>query len=636
MAKAVPAINEPFVNSEGKITDIWYKYLLSLGLSPSSSGGGSDENEIPTMGKIIQTILPIDDDNVHLLDGELLSYSDEKYQNFIDYVISLMVDYPDLFCSEADYQTSITNYGVCGKFVYDNEENTLRLPTITGFAEGSVTLTEIGDLTEAGLPNITGTIGNICVSVSSQAATPAAPTGAFSATRSAITGGNATGAGRWIGYLDNTNIDASRSSSIYGNNTIVQPQSVKVLFYIVINNLTNSVIKNYLDANASRTIDKYVNTVSKPDIDSEVESGKNEIDGIVETGKSEIQNAINSAIAQLLAADRNIPFMKFEWDDKLRNDISWLRADTFSWQDGTVYEGVYNHLVDDIDGKTIQTETVSGITIQFYLADDGHKIAPTSEESNILSLYNTTGIAWYYILDTVNQRFKLPRTKYGFTGLRDNVGKYVSPGLPNITGRIGGLNIGLTDGAFYNEGSANGATGNVISIPIKKFDASRSSSIYGNSTTVQPPATQMYLYFYVGDYTHTAIENTAGLNTELFNNKADTDLNNIDSVGKSLISGLGMPSISYIEITPPTINTQGTYTAPANGYMVGSFNISQGATAWLLNKSVGYLGTQDWSGVTGTQRYRLFCPIAKGQEAVFKLSGGSYDYLRFYYAKGEI
>jgi hypothetical protein len=36
----------------------------------------------------------------------------------------------------------------------------------------------------------------------------------------------------------------------------------------------------------------------------------------------------------------------------------------------------------------------------------------------------------------------------------------------------------------------------------------------------------MYLYFYVGDYSQTAIEQTAGLNSSLFNDKADVDLSN--------------------------------------------------------------------------------------------------------------
>lgn len=55
------------------------------------------------------------------------------------------------------------------------------------------------------------------------------------------------------------------------------------------------------------------------------------------------------------------------------------------------------------------TETIAGTTITFYLATDGHKICPASEESNVAAIYAATGVAWYYILDTANQRFKLPR-----------------------------------------------------------------------------------------------------------------------------------------------------------------------------------------------------------------------------------
>ena len=230
-----------------------------------------------------------------------------------------------------------------------------------------------------------------------------------------------------------------------------------------------------------------------------------------------------------------------KWADHILNDIQWLRADTFSWQDGSVYEAAYNHLEADITGKSLSSETVSGITVQFYLADDGHKICPASEESNVASIYSATGVAWYYILDTVNQRFKLPRTQYGFTGLRDTVGKYVEAGLPNITGSL------YVNSSTRTAGYANNSTGSFYPTEIENpsldggsiygngwskqnFDASLSNSIYGNSNSVQPPATQMYLYFYVGNFTQTALENTAGLNASLFNNKADLDFANTDMI----------------------------------------------------------------------------------------------------------
>jgi hypothetical protein len=223
----------------------------------------------------------------------------------------------------------------------------------------------------------------------------------------------------------------------------------------------------------------------------------------------------------------------WKWADHELNDISWLRADTFSWQSGAVYQAAYQQLADDIDGKILQSETVSGTTIQFYLADDGHKICPASQESNVMAIYNATGVAWYYIIDTTNERFKLPRTQYGVTGLRDTVGNYVEPGLPNITGSttLRGADLGINNtsvqtgcfekGTTFTNGKIVGL-GDTTTSRMLGFNASGSNSIYGNSTTVQPPATQMYLYFYVGSFTQTALENTAGLNAELFNGKVDT------------------------------------------------------------------------------------------------------------------
>lgn len=177
-------------------------------------------------------------------------------------------------------------------------------------------------------------------------------------------------------------------------------------------------------------------------------------------------------------------------------------------------------------------------TIVFKRTPKGYKIADKSQEQAILDKYNTHGIAWIYILDKDNIQFKLPRTKFGFEGVRDSVGSDIQAGLPNITGSMGtssgtnqaekGLLNATDDGkgaistnrqnkkAFQTYSSSTSSF--VIGI---NFDASRSSSIYKEGATVQESATQMYLYFYVGNYTQSAIEETAGLNAELFNNKAD-------------------------------------------------------------------------------------------------------------------
>lgn len=242
---------------------------------------------------------------------------------------------------------------------------------------------------------------------------------------------------------------------------------------------------------------------------------------------------VASALSEL-PTGANLPILMSVWSDHLLNDISWLRADTFSWQSGDVYVAAYEHLLADFSDTTAETETIGDITITFYRAEDGHKICLPDQESNIAALYEATGVAWYYILDTTNKQFKLPRTKWGFTGIRDEVGGYVAPGLPNITGKFAiygqwDTMLNQYSGAFTYEtlSDKSGSSGSYDNIRVGVFNASRSNSIYGNSTTVQPPATQMYLYFYVGNFEQSAIEQTAGITAETLNGKADIDLGNL-------------------------------------------------------------------------------------------------------------
>ena len=92
---------------------------------------------------------------------------------------------------------------------------------------------------------------------------------------------------------------------------------------------------------------------------------------------------------------------------------------------------------------------------------------------------------------------RLPRV-VNVQGLFDlqNLGMTVGAGLPNITGKTrttwSGDREGDATGAFKNYQSSSGGSsaggGNNGRTVGATFDASRSSSIYGNSNTVQPPA----------------------------------------------------------------------------------------------------------------------------------------------------
>ena len=80
-------------------------------------------------------------------------------------------------------------------------------------------------------------------------------------------------------------------------------------------------------------------------------------------------------------------------------------------------------------------------------------------------------------------------------------GTYKAAGLPNITGTLTDTPVVHTlygeTGAFFVKSFAPGTgtngiapgenwKGNTLDVVIRNFDASRSFSIYGNSTTVQP------------------------------------------------------------------------------------------------------------------------------------------------------
>lgn len=150
------------------------------------------------------------------------------------------------------------------------------------------------------------------------------------------------------------------------------------------------------------------------------------------------------------------------------------------------------------------TETIAGTSIEYYLTADGHKIVLPDQATALNTIYANTGIAWYYMVDTTAETFMLPRSKWNFVGTRDTVGGYVEPGLPDLTlefdadssdgyDTLGGMMTSKTEQQHYGLDGGNRTMG----VYRYSGNAGNANSIYGNSTSVQSPATQMYLYFYV-------------------------------------------------------------------------------------------------------------------------------------------
>lgn len=151
------------------------------------------------------------------------------------------------FTTEEDWQASVVNHGVCGKFVYTESSGSavsVRLPKITGFTEGAIDPTVIGTLTEAGLPNITGKAASTKPGNSNN---DPSVSGALYKTGGTNINDTVTNNGNGQDYYT-LYLDASRVSSLYKNNfNKVQPQSIKVLYYIVIGTSTKTPVQVDLD-----------------------------------------------------------------------------------------------------------------------------------------------------------------------------------------------------------------------------------------------------------------------------------------------------------------------------------------------------------------------------------------------------
>lgn len=230
--------------------------------------------------------------------------------------------------------------------------------------------------------------------------------------------------------------------------------------------------------------------------------------------------------------------------------------------DGTAFSLSVNKVV----AFATDTYTINGsdVDLSVMVGSDGARIVYCTnggtEAQTVADIYDEIGIAWYYILDTYNTRFKLPRTKYGINGYRGTVGGYIAAGLPDFVGELGAVSgAGFKATGIFKQKSSyvtnpGGGTGSWLNVEAK---GSYSNAIYGNSETVQPPATECYLYFYMGGFNETALVQTAGISASTINAKMDTDASNATAEGKATVVGWGVPDYtSGVSITSPFTPTK--------------------------------------------------------------------------------
>lgn len=125
------------------------------GLYLQTDGTDASWEGVPgrNIGEIVASTIPLTDAGLHLLDGALIQGSG-IYSAFVDYIAGLVSTYPNLFVTESAWQTAVTTYGVCGKFVYDSVNNTVRLPKYNSkIYTGGGTAPVVGNGMTLGLTN---------------------------------------------------------------------------------------------------------------------------------------------------------------------------------------------------------------------------------------------------------------------------------------------------------------------------------------------------------------------------------------------------------------------------------------------------------------------------------------------------
>lgn len=240
----------------------------------------------------------------------------------------------------------------------------------------------------------------------------------------------------------------------------------------------------------------------------------------------------------------------------------------------------------------------------------------------------------YYSSGDGSTTFRVPSLMCWVRGANgiEEVGSYLSAGLPNITGQIQyggvtGLFYGPNDavGAFKSEDDdkkSNGLETRSGTSYGAKFNASYCSSIYGNSDTVQPKSiVGMWLVKAYGTVTNVGSTDVSAIAqglTELetrASEHANKDLSNLSEEGKVAFSPNYAGAISVNRV-----DNKVNFTAPSCGYLIGSFfsqdelyvngvaiGFTQAFTGWdtcptcvPLSKGdviTGVLNTDYWSNV---------------------------------------
>ena len=333
----------------------------------------------------------------------------------------------------------------------------------------------------------------------------------------------------------------------------------------------------------------------------------------------QVATGVEETLPAIREYNINTPFFfgQSMYSDVAPDNASWL-ASNGQWNAKTVYPDYYDWLLEQMNAG------VSGF------------VASTAAYTD-----------YDFVINTTDQTFRLP-LKNGSEDLQSNKHEiltytsdktYVAPangwfscyGSSTAASAAScNLLINQTTGERDTKYSVN--SNNRLDVSL---EVSRGQSVYTLSQNFTIEDFRFIhakgngtLYYYVGDTVQDASLINAGAVLGQLSNKADIDASNFNAAGKSLLSGLGMPSNRYINLTLGASSSN--YTAPANGWF------------GLVTRGLVYLDTYRANDIFGSISHpnntftRHFVPMQKGQSLCVYYEGTPAETVfRFYYAEGE-
>lgn len=226
------------------------------------------------------------------------------------------------------------------------------------------------------------------------------------------------------------------------------------------------------------------------------------------------------------------------------------------------------------------------------------KFVINTNDSDITGTYDTTTITV-----TANS-FKLPtiiRFIQGISSITD-LGNSIEAGLPNITGSIACRSAWDTMNAFgvftasgiYNSDSEDGSGSQR---GFYNFDASRSSSIYSNSTTVQPASTQYPYYIVVKN------NNSTGLISYL-NNLAQAGVQSLGGAVGDITLENGLKMTNNV-LGLDTLDLLWENPSPTSDFAAQTITLSENLSKYDYMVLVVYSSKDNSNGYTLSFLYKL-------------------------------